>query len=280
MIIIRIIASHFCLGDNLRQILRNSWCRAPRDFPEVKKVKPRSTIIQLRLMEVEWQTKKRSRTTNKMSKRGVKRRRTKGPTPTIVYAAAPRGEMKWLDTDLDIAALTAAGQFVPTTGTLNVLVAGVGESQRVGRKVIIRKILLKYNLNLFAGISQANHEDVRVILYKDKQANGAIATVTTILQTDNFQSFRNMENTGRYQVLYDKLHAINHAAAGGNGTAIETVTTTRNYSFYKDCNIPIEYSGADGLIDKVRTNNLGILILGATGGVCKFEGICRLRYTD
>ncbi len=190
------------------------------------------------------------------------------------------GELKWVDADLDVAALTAAAQFIPSTGILNTIAQGTGESQRVGRKCVIKKIQLKYNLNLFAGISQANHDDVRVILYLDKQANGAIGTVATILQTDNFQSFRNMENVGRYVVLMDRLHIMNHSAAGGNGTAIETCTKTTNHSFYKDCNIPIEYSGANGTIDEVRSNNLGLMVLTATGGVTKFEGIIRLRYSD
>ncbi len=190
------------------------------------------------------------------------------------------GELKWLDTNLDVAALTAAAQFIPSEGLLNTIVQGTGESQRVGRKTVIKKIHMRYNLNLFAGISQANHEDVRVILYVDKQANGAIGTAITILQTDNFQSYRNMENVGRYTVLMDRMHAMNHSAAGGNGTAIETCTTTSNYRFNKNCNIPIEFSGANGTIDEVRSNNIGLMVLCATGGVVKFEGICRIRYTD
>ncbi len=78
----------------------------------------------------------------------------------------------------------------------------------------------------------------------------------------------------------DRTHDVNHLAAGGNGTAIETVTKTKSYSFYKDCNIPIEYSGANGTIDEVRSNNLGLMVLAATGAVCKFEGVIRLRYAD
>ncbi len=190
------------------------------------------------------------------------------------------GELKWFDLDLDVAALTAAAQFIPADGNLLIITQGVGESQRVGRKIVIRKIQFRYNLNLFAGISQANHDDVRVILYKDKQTNGAIATATTILQTDNYQSFRNMENVGRYTVLMDRMHALNHTAAGGNGTAIETCTNTKNYKFFKECNIPVEYNAATGDIAEIRSNNLGIMVLCATGAVVKLEGVIRFRYTD
>ncbi len=190
------------------------------------------------------------------------------------------GELKWFDINLDVAALTAAAQFIPADGNLLIITQGVGESQRVGRKLFIKKVQIKYNLDLFAGISQANHENVRVIIYKDKQTNGAIATATTILQTDNYQSFRNLENSGRYVVLMDKTHSLNHTAAGGNGTAIETCTRTQNYSFYKECNIPIEYNAATGDIAEIRSMNLGIMVLCATGGVVKFEGIARFRFSD
>lgn len=189
------------------------------------------------------------------------------------------GELKWFD--LTFSDSTLGGTvFIPTLGSWNIIDQGVGESQRIGRKCVIKKIQIRWDaaLNPQASGVGGNSNQMRVILYLDKQANGAIATIGTILQTTDIRSFRNMENIGRYQILMDKLVTFNVLSIAGNGTANDTSEVMRRGTYYKDCNIPIEFSGATGGIGEIRSNNLGMVVVSSPTEDVSINVTCRLRF--
>lgn len=199
------------------------------------------------------------------------------------YKGGSAGELKWIDVDLADSTLAAGGVFLPTNGDLPLIAAGTGESQRVGRKVWIKKILMKYSLILAAtaGATINPAQDrVRVILYHDKQCNGAIPAAAIILQTVTVNGFRNMENIGRFNILYDKIHVMNCVAAAGDGAANDSAPMARQGKFYKNCNIPIEYSGTAGTIGEIRSNNLCLLVVANNAEATAIEATIRLRYLD
>lgn len=183
----------------------------------------------------------------------------------------------------------------PTTNssTLCDIVQSVGEQQRIGRKVTIRNIYLRLifewinsaTSNLLAGT--LGHETIRVLLFIDKQTNGSAVIGTDLLEADNFLSFRNMANTGRFRVLHDKQYVFNTTAiAAGNGTANDSQLVHKEYiiKISKKVYIPIEFDGATGAITEIRTNNIGLMVWAAHGGRIKLFGtaksVGRLRYTD
>jgi hypothetical protein len=127
-------------------------------------------------------------------------------------------ELKFHDLDIDDAVVAANGTIAQVS--CNLIAQGVTESQRIGRKCTIRNINWRYQIQLPNAQNMTSVLDtVRVILYQDKQANGATATVTGILESDDFQSFNNLANKGRFTILMDRTHAINATAGSGNGTA-------------------------------------------------------------
>ena len=96
-----------------------------------------------------------------------------------------RPESKFLDLSLSDTSLAASAQFLVKTGaveattqTLNDIAVGTGESQRIGRKLTITKILIRLGVEFTAAQSsdllqaRVTHETIRVMLYWDKQANG------------------------------------------------------------------------------------------------------------
>lgn len=194
--------------------------------------------------------------------------------------SAPSGELKFHDLDIDDATVAANGTIAEDSCVG--IAQGTGESQRIGRKVTIRSLFWRYHLQLptiNAGTSTAVSDVVRVVVYQDSQTNGAAAAVTDILETDNYQSFNNLANSGRFKILYDKQHVLNYTALGSDGTTMDAASNMRTGSFYKKCNIPIEYSSTTGAITELRTNNIGVLLL-SRNGVCEFESKMRLRYSD
>ncbi len=187
-------------------------------------------------------------------------------------------ELKFHDVDLDDATVAAAGT---VTASINLIPQGATEKQRIGRKCTIKSIGWKYNPFLVLQQDAAdigNGDVLRVIMYIDRQCNGAAAAVTDILESADYQSFNNLANVGRFQKLIDKSITINRRVAGTDGAS--TVTTPEvnmEKTFYKKCNIPVEFNAATGVIAEIRSNNLGVLLISKNGNV-GFLSKIRLRF--
>ncbi len=159
---------------------------------------------------------------------------------------------------------------------------GTGEEQRIGRKIIIRSIGIHLNVQLPATTSSAASTDsLRFIVYQDKQANGAIATVAGILEDSNIFAFNNLSNKNRFRILCDKIWNVNAAAAGGNATNnLQTGEFVLHKTWFKSAlNIPVEYSGTGNAIADITSNNIGILALSENSAVT-LETNTRIRFTD
>ena len=61
--------------------------------------------------------------------------------------------------------------------------------------------------------SSAASNLVRIIVYLDRQCNGAAAGVTDLLESASYLSFRNLANQSRFKFLYDKTIPINVVAS-------------------------------------------------------------------
>lgn len=201
------------------------------------------------------------------------------------YGKYPKGggEMKFLDTNIDDAIIAQNGT-IQNAGTVNVIAQGTGESQRVGRKVTIKQLHWRYTITRPENLSAADLSSgdiVRVIVYEDKQCNGTAATVTDILEDNDYQSFRNLANSGRFSIIYDKTHDMNLLnGISEAGNSVSTSAVFRSTQFHKTCHMPIEYNGTDGTIAEIRSNNLGVLLLSRDGAKTSFSSVMRLRYFD
>ncbi len=198
------------------------------------------------------------------------------------YNGTGDAELKFHDLDID---LTIATNGTIAQASCLTIVQGTSESERIGRKCVIRSINWRWDLLLPAATAKADTGDTcRIILYLDKQTNGAAAVVATaagILESDNFQSFNNLSNKGRFRTLMDRTYSL--SAQGGSGRGTTDTLAFCEYqthdSFYKNVNIPIEYDSTTGAITEMRSNNIGVLCLGKTGKIImgskmriRFEG--------
>ncbi len=192
-------------------------------------------------------------------------------------------EFKFHDLDIDDAVIAQNGNIAKDS--CNLIAQGVTESQRIGRKCTIKSINWRYSLSLpeqDAGGTPFNGDIIRVILYLDKQTNGATATVTGILESDDYQSFNNLANKGRFRTLMDRTHDVNFMGgmASDNAAVVSQVATEYEYSFFKKCNIPLEFDSTTGAITELRSNNIGVLLLSKAGAIVAFGSKMRLRYSD
>ena len=187
----------------------------------------------------------------------------------------PSPELKFLDTSSVSALVATAG--VIHAPSLNLIAQGTGESERVGRKVTVRAIHGKIHFKMPASAATSNGAALRLMLVKDKQANGAAPAVTDVLQAASWLSFNNLDNGGRFQTLWEHVESLN-PESGSGGTSRGVNNQFREFHI-TGVSIPIEYSGGVGVIGEVRSNNLFLLAISdaAQGDVVTQ---CRLRYTD
>ncbi len=190
-----------------------------------------------------------------------------------------RQELKFHDLDTTDAVVAAGGTIA--VASCNLIAQGTTEVERLGRRCVIMSISWRFRLTLpaVAGSTLQNGDSIRVILYLDKQANGATATVTDILETSNFFSFNNLANKGRFRILMNRQYTLNLQAGAGDGTANDSPQMRVLGTFNKKCNIPIEFSGTSGVITEVRSSNIGVLLVGQAG-LGSFDGKMRLRFHD
>lgn len=196
--------------------------------------------------------------------------------------ASRDGELKFHDVDLDDAIIAVGGQVTPT---INIIPQGITEVTRIGRKCTIKSINWRFRLTLQendAVATPGNVETTRVILYQDKQCNGATAAVTDLLETDDVHSFRNLANSGRFNFIYDKIYAMNYMGMASDGVGLVSQgPNSREISMYKKCDIPLEFnsSASDGSLATIRSNNLGVMLV-CLSGTASFNSKIRLRFSD
>ncbi len=202
--------------------------------------------------------------------------------PIATRVRVVTSELKFHDVDFDNSPVATGGDI---EATINIIAQGVTESTRIGRKCTITNIGWRYDINLpliDAGASPTGGDVVRIILYLDKQTNGATATVLNVLQTADYQSFNNLSNKGRFTILMDKTHIINYfGMASDNAGVVSQALPVKSFKFFKKCNISIEYddSAATGALTTIRTNNIGILSI-SRAGVVQIASKIRLRFSD
>ncbi len=193
------------------------------------------------------------------------------------------GELKFHDIDVDDAVVSAAGT-IQNTGSINLIPQNTTEITRIGRKCTIRKIQWRYQINLPEVVDAATPgggDTCRVILYKDKQCNGATATVTGILESADYHSFYNLGNSGRFTIYMDRYHTLNYRTltAAQNADTFEHSNVFLQGRFSKSVTCPLEFDSTAGALTEIRSNNLGVLLISSTG-VCAFNSSFRLRFSD
>ncbi len=194
---------------------------------------------------------------------------------------ASGGELKFHDVIVNNLSADTNGLI---TDTLLTIPEGVGESQRVGRKIIIRQLQLYANATLLAVTDATNVSvDCRFILYLDSQTNGSAAAVADILESATVRSFRNLSNSGRFRILMDKRFGLSAQAGGAHALdSTHSFTVTRVFGLNKRLELPIEYdsSAATGALATMRSNNIGMLVLAEINSRVQFNTSFRFRYSD
>lgn len=197
-------------------------------------------------------------------------------------ASANRAELKFFDTAQTINPILEIDNGFPSS--LVHIVQGTGESERIGRKILVKQIQIRLNFALGTTDDPTRpNQTFRFVMYIDKQANGQQTDPDTQLFTgDQPFAYRNLANSYRFKVMFDKIFTMNSMAATGNdvGTTGDFGTVRKYLTISKRCNIPILYSGVTGGMSEIKTNNITYAVYAITANVLgSLTAHVRIRFT-
>lgn len=225
--------------------------------------------------------KRKRKVTSQQPFRPPRRRVMRTTTYTSLPIALPPAsyaETKYFDTNINETGITATGTIIPS---LNLVAAGTADNQRIGRELKIKGVYIRGQFEFNASTTVTSSLKMRMIIYLDKQCNGAAATLGDILHTSVItapvNAFRNLDNAKRFKILKDKRLQINRTAHDGTNFAEYAVNF--NFAWTPKKPLSVEFSGTNGQITEIRSNNIGILLVSNTASaLAEFNGGARIHF--
>jgi len=208
------------------------------------------------------------------------------PPPRSRSVVARPSELKFFDTLINFTADNTPE--IPATGQLTLIPQGTTDSQRIGRKCVIKSIGIKGTATLVPGAAATASDVIWIYVMLDRQCNGAAADVATantgiftLVGGNNLNSAQlNLAQSGRFLIL--KKFVLEFNPGAGVTTAYNNCA--HSFDFWRRVEIPIEYdsSATTGALTTIRSNNI-FLVAGTSGGaddLVSVTGSCRLRFAD
>ncbi len=90
---------------------------------------------------------------------------------------------------------------------LNGLSEGTGNNDRIGQTVRFKDLSMRI---AFTNLT-AETIWLRYIIVRDAAPKGVVPAITDVLQGSSVQSFRNLDNTGRFKILEDKVLTLQYS---------------------------------------------------------------------
>lgn len=153
---------------------------------------------------------------------------------------------------------------------LNGLALGNDYNNRVGRKVNWWSLQLKM---LIKGDTGGVPENLRMLVVKDKQPNGAEFGITDLLDAATMYSQKNLNNRSRFTILADRVYNIDGV------TKLEC--SDKAFFRFKGKTQTTYNSGATAVIGSIETNSLYLVLVSdvaANGPDVAFTA--RFKYVD
>uniref|UniRef100_UPI004047F323 hypothetical protein n=1 Tax=Shewanella sp. TaxID=50422 RepID=UPI004047F323 len=232
------------------------------------------------------------------------------PTGQVFVMRTPGGkgatETKYYDTTKALTAIPESTdwtgtEFDPATqSTLFCPVQGAQINNRIGRKVLLKKIRIRGVIrpNVFQDANDVVAPcAVRIIVYQDKQTNGAqaqgedvMAAPATAAAENAFCAFQSLGNLGRFRVWKDKTYVPRDGQTTTDGANTSSITAGAaipfKYNLKLGKGIPVHFNSSnggagDGDVGDIVDNSFHILIQASSTAwayQCAYQARC--VYTD
>lgn len=184
--------------------------------------------------------------------------------------------------------------------TLNALANGADAWQRVGRKILLKSVEMKIQVQPRAVTVSTDFplERLRMLVVYDKGGSGVIPFLSDVIQdvspagvfSSNNRSFQNQNNKDRFIILKDKLITYPGYTTSGLTNIITNPDPwggESQYDWNMKFKIPLNkmtiYSGTTAVTASINTGALTFYVVGANPGISSpYVLFCqsRLEYLD
>jgi len=189
-------------------------------------------------------------------------------------------EVKFRDTTIGATTNASAG-VIATDSLLKAITEGNTDQTRVGNRITVKSVMLRGRVLLPSATDNLlTSQIVRIIVYLDRQANGATAAVGDILASADFRSFNNLDNSDRFRTLAETTIDLNAQGAAATAAAFAFGEVTQSFFLKAKLNLDFKFKGNAGTVADLSGNNIGVLAISQTDALGTFDFIGRVRYTD
>lgn len=221
-------------------------------------------------------------------------KRSMGPRAYGKFQASKKhSEKKNLDTDIAAAGLsTVPSLATATVYCLNLLNTGSSGITTVGRRVIMKSLLLRASIRMGTSLNApaaTASTSVRVMVVYDRQPNGSLATIAQLLGATTYgtASPLSLANSDRFTILLDEKFGIPGCCVVTAGTNV-AVDEPAPYFLdrYVKVGLPCEANGSafTGAISGIATGGVFLLawsdIAAANSPPVVDCAMSRIRYID
>lgn len=164
-----------------------------------------------------------------------------------------------------VGANPSAGEHDPATHLcISAPAQGNTQSDRDGRKMTITSILVKGHIEKVATATLQESQSYLVAIVQDRQTNGAQLASENVYTNpsavnDNLGLLRNLKYSSRFTILGSKIIHDRPMTSSGNGTAADTGASLVPFSFFKKCNIPVNFNATTEGVASVVDNSIHIV---------------------
>lgn len=162
---------------------------------------------------------------------------------------------------------------------LNSCATGTDFTERVGRKIIMKSLLLRIGVYWDQNQNDSNGDIIRFTVVQDTQANQTAPIVTDILSAAAVFRPTNLNNRQRFRILSDKFVSMGSVTAAA-GELVNGGTTPRLHKLYRKMNIPVTFGATGAGIGSITTNSLYLLVINLASGATNCSINSRVRFVD
>jgi len=196
----------------------------------------------------------------------VTSRRTYGPRGNNAYSPFQKGsgiERKNID---DTSPLFSTGAATWTIKCINDVGQGTTAITRIGRKIVMKSVYLQ-------GVGACSTA-CRIIVFYDRQSNGAAPSATDVLTSNTLMAMQNLDNRDRFIILADIFPGKQDEDLCLN------VTNGLGWKRYIKCNLETIYGGNAGTVADINSGGLFVMAHCNSGTFNGETGIQRVRFID
>jgi len=184
-------------------------------------------------------------------------------------------EKKTVDVDPTVVAVNTTGSVT----LLNGIATGTDFTDRIGRKVLLKSIQLRWQLEPTDQVVGGNL--CRIVIVYDAQTNGAAPAVTDVLKSASPLANVNLNNRDRFQILFDKTYLQLFAA----NTATQAVAFGQAYfrgKLYRRLKHEMVFGGTTAAVGSIQTGSIYLITIGSNIATAdsQLSFTSRIRFMD